>query len=194
MDLTANNGDAWYLRIDNGSLSGDPGAFVIYNGTSGHTGQAMHFSPTGSVVSVLTASFAVSSIANCNPVKADSSGTLNCSSDERLKDVKEFYRGGLKALDHIQPIIYSWKPGSGLKADRPVIGFSAQNVERAIPEAITLDPKGYRQLNQEVVLAAAVNAIKELKAANDNDHAKVASLQLQLSSLERRVNTRTAQK
>ncbi len=106
----------------------------------------------------------ISNIANCNPVKADSNGTLNCSSDERLKDIQSQYTTGLAAINQINPIIYNWKADSGLVNTTPVLGFSAQNVQSVIPLAVTTDTRGYLQLDQESVLAASVNAIKELDA------------------------------
>ena len=46
-------------------------------------------------------------------------------------------------------------------------GFSAQNVQSAIPEALGSDKKGFLTLSDHPILAASVNAIKELNAKNE---------------------------
>ncbi|MSU74741.1 DUF5011 domain-containing protein, partial [Candidatus Kaiserbacteria bacterium] len=113
---------------------------------------------------LVAANATLSSISNCNPVKADGTGILNCSSDERLKDISGTYTTGLVAINEINPIIYNWKADSGLTNTNPILGFSAQNVQSVIPLAVTTDNNGYLQLDQESILAAEVNAIKELDA------------------------------
>lgn len=107
---------------------------------------------------------AISNIANCNPVKADSGGILNCSSDERLKDISGNYTTGLAAIDAINPIIYNWKSNSGLTNSSPILGFSAQNVQSVIPQAVTTDIRGFLQLSTDGIIVASVNAIKQLDA------------------------------
>lgn len=49
----------------------------------------------------------------------------------------------------------------------PYSGFSAQNVQSAIPEAVGSDKKGFLTLSDRPILAASVNAIKELNAKNE---------------------------
>jgi hypothetical protein len=55
-------------------------------------------------------------------------------------------------------------------------GFIAQNVKAAIPEASARQKDGYYSLDTTAILAAAVNAIKELKADNANLVAQLANL------------------
>lgn len=104
------------------------------------------------------------SLACGGPVSADGSGVLNCSSDERLKTILGSYTPGLSAINTITPILYTWKPGTGLTSSSTILGFSAQNVQAVIPEAVSTNSRGSLQLNEFGVLAAAVNAIKELDA------------------------------
>jgi len=40
-------------------------------------------------------------------------------------------------------------------------GFSAQNVQSAIPEAVGEDDRGYLTLSDRPIIAALVNAVKE---------------------------------
>ena len=43
-----------------------------------------------------------------------------------------------------------------------IAGFSAQNIEKYIPEGVSYDNRGYRTLNDRAIMATMVNAIKEL--------------------------------
>ena len=47
------------------------------------------------------------------------------------------------------------------------VGFYAQNVQSAIPEAVGSDNKGFLTLSDRPIIAASVNAIKELNAKNE---------------------------
>lgn len=95
-------------------------------------------------------------------LQTDALGNVTSSSDERLKDVRGGYSRGLEDLTGIEPIAYKWESSTGYDTDNIYYGFSAQNVEISIPEAVGLDPLGYRTLSDRPILAAAINAIKEL--------------------------------
>ena len=97
--------------------------------------------------------------------------TLVVASDERLKDFKP-YEGGLDEVLAITPIRYKWnEKGIEIGADgsREFVGFGAHDVQKAIPEAIVgqqVAPDGteYLGFDDRPVIAAMVNAIKELTA------------------------------
>ncbi|MDP2157515.1 MAG: hypothetical protein Q8K68_07400, partial [Nitrospirota bacterium] len=57
---------------------------------------------------------------------------------------------------------FHWKNSTGYDTVNSYTGFSAQNVQRAIPEAIDTDNRGHLTLSDRPILAASVNAIKEL--------------------------------
>lgn len=92
----------------------------------------------------------------------DASGNVTASSDERLKDIQGDYTRGLEDLRKIKPIKYKWNELSGLERENVYSGFSAQNVGEAIPEAVSTDPRGYLSLQERPILAALVNAVKEI--------------------------------
>ena len=92
----------------------------------------------------------------------DASGNITASSDERLKNIDGDFTRGLADVLAITPINYHWKEASGLDNKTQYSGFSAQNVQAAIPEAVGVSPSGYLSLNDRPVLAAVVNAIKEI--------------------------------
>jgi hypothetical protein len=92
----------------------------------------------------------------------DASGNVTASSDERLKDIQGDFTRGLEDLKKIKPITYKWNDISGLEKENSYSGFSAQNIQSAIPEAVSTDPRGYLSLQERPILATVVNAIKEL--------------------------------
>jgi len=50
---------------------------------------------------------------------------------------------------------------TGFEADREFVGFIAQNIQKAIPEAVGQEGE-YLNFSERPVLAAVVNALKEL--------------------------------
>lgn len=97
----------------------------------------------------------------------DASGNISSVSDERLKDVKGDFKAGLDQISKIKPILYKWNKKSGLEMESIYAGFSAQNVQKAIPEAVGKNKDGILSLQDRALLAATVNAIKELDARLD---------------------------
>jgi len=95
--------------------------------------------------------------------------TFTAVSDERLK-ISQAYDGGLAEILDIVPIRYRWNEKgqslSGQTGDRDYVGFSAQNVERSIPESIQSKkgPEQYLSFDDRPVIAALVNAVKTLEA------------------------------
>lgn len=84
-------------------------------------------------------------------------------SDERLKDIKGKYSRGLNAVMGLQPVRFSYKKDNALKlqTDTENIGFSAQALQKLVPEAVTKSPSGYLVVHSDAVLWAMLNAIKE---------------------------------
>jgi hypothetical protein len=87
-------------------------------------------------------------------------------SDERLKDIKGRYSRGLSAVMGLQPVRFSYKRDNALKlqTDSENIGFSAQALQKLVPEAVTKSSSGYLVVHSDAVLWAMLNAIKEQQA------------------------------
>ncbi len=100
-------------------------------------------------------------------ITSDSSGNLTSVSDETLKSVLRPFTKGLKALADIKPITYKWNKKSGLEMHDEYSGFSAQNVQKTIPEAVSKNNLGQLGLQDRPILAALVNAVNELSARLD---------------------------
>jgi len=93
---------------------------------------------------------------------ADTAGNITVSSDDRLKNRDNDFTRGLEAIKGLQPMTYHWKAETGLDTFSAYAGFSAQNVRSFIPEAVDIDPRGYFTLSDRPIIAALVNAVKEL--------------------------------
>ncbi len=102
-------------------------------------------------------------------LSTDASGNVTAS-DERLKIVEGPSPYGLDAIKQIEPISFEYRSTPGVKS----VGLSAQNVQRAMPEAIGSivheDFGGDKMLNidDRSLIAALVNAVKELASQVDD--------------------------
>ena len=94
----------------------------------------------------------------------DGSGNITSVSDERKKNIIGGFGRGLEHVLALNPIRYSWREDSGLDVRDLNVGFSAQEVQGVIPEAVGMDPQGYLTFNDRPVIAALVNAVKEINA------------------------------
>ncbi|MES2622897.1 MAG: tail fiber domain-containing protein [Patescibacteria group bacterium] len=113
----------------------------------------------------------------------DSLGNVTVSSDERLKDIKGMFTTGLDKILALNPISYKWKPETGYDTTNTYAGFSAQNVQSAIPEAVGTDNRGFLTLADRPILAALVNAVKELAVKIGNMSNKVQTKELCLDDV-----------
>jgi hypothetical protein len=89
-------------------------------------------------------------------------GIVVSSSDARLKNITGSFTRGLADVVKIHPAKYTWRPESGVISAKEYSGFVAQDVQAAIPEAVSADAMGMRGLSDRTILAAVVNGMKEL--------------------------------
>lgn len=95
-------------------------------------------------------------------LQTDANGNVSVSSDERLKNIQGGFDRGLADVEKLSPILYKWKPETGFDASTTYAGFSAQNVQATIPEAVGQSKDGFLTLQDRPILAAIVNALKEI--------------------------------
>ena len=90
-------------------------------------------------------------------------GSWAVFSDERLKNIRGRFGLGLKAVMQLQPLRYEYKPDNalGLRLTGENIGFSAQQLQKVIPEAVTKTDTGYLVVNNDPIMWTMLNAIKE---------------------------------
>ena len=95
----------------------------------------------------------------------DASGNITAASDERVKRAVRPFLRGLSDLLGLRPILHGYTAESGLDQTRDdYAGFSAQNVQAAIPEAVGVAPSGDLTLADRPIVAALVNAVQTLAA------------------------------
>jgi hypothetical protein len=115
-------------------------------------------------------------------------GTLGtCSSDARIKrDVRPFDLG-LAAVAGLQPVTFYYNGLGGNPDDgRQQVGLIAQDVEKAapslvVPQKVKLHPGDEKATEIKAIDYGAVsylliNAVKELKAAIDDEKAEIAAM------------------
>lgn len=136
---------------------------------------------SGAIKGVTQAAEAVGTLATTGGIVT----TFTAVSDERLK-THQPYEGGLDEVLAITPIRYRWNEKgqelSGQRGDRDYVGFSAQNAQKAIPETIqSVTKDGYLSFDDRPVIAALVNAVKELATRNDMLEERLARIEALLN-------------
>ncbi|MFB7143354.1 tail fiber domain-containing protein [Agrobacterium deltaense] len=97
-------------------------------------------------------------------------GTWNALSDRRLKDLDGTYTHGLKEIVALDPVRFHYKKNNNMRqpSDREFVGLIAQDVLPHFPEAVRKEKDGYYRLDTTPIHFAMINAVKELKAENDD--------------------------
>ncbi len=117
-----------------------------------------------------------------------SGGSWGVYSDARLKDIHGTFDRGLSDLMKINTVNFSYKKDNpiGFSTENHV-GVIAQNVQQAIPEAVTMESNGYLSVNNDPIIWTMLNSIKELKAQNDSLKSQLDDLNARVSALEAKV-------
>ena len=123
-------------------------------------------------------------------------GSWDTFSDSRLKDVGVQFTPGLKALAELQPVHYHYKVGNPLQlpSQPEYVGVVAQQVQRAIPEAVQPNKDGYLTVNNDPIIWTMLNAIKELNQKLQDKDAENAELKVRLEKLELLINPKNGGK
>jgi hypothetical protein len=152
------------------------GSLAIGNGTAGDfsgtlkcaTVNATSSYQANGTAGVTQTAIAVGTLATMEGIVTTFTGV----SDERLKNAT-MYAGGLAEILAINPIRFTYnelgQKFGGWDKEHVYVGFSAQNVQKSIPEAIQgyEGEEKYLSFDDRPVIAALVNAVKELKAELD---------------------------
>lgn len=133
-------------------------------------------------------------------LSTNTSGDIICTSDARLKNIIGLYKSGLDVIERIEPSRFTYKTTASNPVETFVhAGFIAQDVKEVIPEAVAVQRSGYYSLDTTAILAASINAIKELKASNDRQSAKIAlqdrkidALMTSMKEIQRHLHVQTA--
>jgi hypothetical protein len=100
-------------------------------------------------------------------------GSWAATSDARLKDVDGPYKQGLESILRLNTVVYHYKKDNPRKEpfDKPYVGLIAQEVQK-----VTMSADGFYNLDTTPINFAVINAIKELKAENDNLRQEIEAL------------------
>jgi hypothetical protein len=90
-------------------------------------------------------------------------GSWQTFSDERLKNISGRFTTGLNAVLRLQPLRYEYRANNavGITPNGEHIGLGAQAVQKIIPEAVSANAAGYLMVNNDPIIWAMLNAIKE---------------------------------
>jgi len=185
-----------------GGFSGGTGASVLIQAGDGGDGHGAPGGAGGSIVLLPGSGGAPSGTAGRVGIGTSSpTATLSVNgtadkpgggswavfSDERLKNIHGHFIPGLNAIMRLQPVRYEYKPDNalGIMSEGEHIGFSAQQVQRIIPEAVSTNDKGYLLVNNDPIIWTMLNAIKEQQAQIEKLRRTNATLSGRLRTLER---------
>ena len=96
------------------------------------------------------------------------------TSDERLKNMGERIPNALDKLLQINGVYGTWKNPINGRGRQIFIG--AQTAEKVFPELVQTDSEGKKVLDYQKLTAPIIEALRELKADNDNLKAEIKSL------------------
>jgi hypothetical protein len=123
-------------------------------------------------------------------------GVIACSSDRNLKKNIVNTDLGLDTIMNLRPVEFNWN--SQAEGDQKYLGFVAQEVEEVLPNLVTTDDKGYKQLNSIGIIPVLAKAIQEqqgiLLQAQDDIQAigvpdeKIATVSSKLETLNTKVS------
>lgn len=111
-------------------------------------------------------------------------GAWQATSDVRLKQNIEPLRGALDRLLQLRGIVYEWKePAKHGNLTGPQIGFIGQEVEKVFPQWVDETQDGYKAVAICGFEALAVEALRELRAENQQLMETCRQLQAELARL-----------
>jgi hypothetical protein len=85
----------------------------------------------------------------------------------------------------IHPVRYRYKADNamGIRDQDEHVGLVAQEVQKVIPEAVTENSKGYLLVNNDPIIWAMLNAIKEQQAVIRKQQQQIARLSSQVKAI-----------
>jgi hypothetical protein len=154
------------------------GVAVIQAAKEGVGANNLSLNPSGGNVGIGTTAPTLALSVSGDANKSVGGGSWQVFSDERLKTIKGQFTSGLNALMQLQPIRYEYKKDNalGLKSGGEQIGFGAQALQKAIPEAVTTSSTGYLQVNNDPIIWTMLNSIKEQQKEIEQLKAEVRKL------------------
>ncbi|HEV7276532.1 MAG TPA: tail fiber domain-containing protein [Devosiaceae bacterium] len=105
------------------------------------------------------------------------------TSDRRLKSNIQTYRGGLDAVLAMRGVTFNWK-----ESGKPASGVLAQELQSVMPSAVSASEndkgEGVLAVDYDQIVAPLIEAVKELKTANDNQSFEIEALRSEIQALK----------
>ena len=101
-------------------------------------------------------------------------GTIGDVSDIRLKENIAPLGNGIEKISCLKGIYYNNK---GESPDNREVGVIAQDVEKVLPELVLTNKEGYKSVDYTKLTPVLIEAVKELKAENDELKERLATLE-----------------
>jgi len=102
------------------------------------------------------------------------------SSDRRFKKNISRINNALEKVTGIEGVSYEWRkdefPDKGFTDGRHY-GIIAQDLEKAIPEAVSEDSEGYKAVSYNDMIPILIEAVKELKSENESLKNRIETLE-----------------
>jgi hypothetical protein len=116
-------------------------------------------------------------------------GSWGTFSDRRLKTVGDGFNAGLSEILKLSPVHYRYKEENamGIRDHDEHVGFVAQDVQKVIPEAVSENNKGYLLVNNDPILWAMLNAIKQQQGQIREQRKLIRTQQKQIALLSGKV-------
>jgi len=109
----------------------------------------------------------------------DNGSTWSTTSDGRLKENVEDWNVGLDAINNLRIVSYNFKKDNPYKynSEKKRQGIIAQEAQKVLPEMIKDDGE-WLSANQEPMIWALVNSVKELTEKNERLENKIKDLEI----------------
>jgi len=121
-----------------------------------------------------------------NVIVNDAAGTImassyNSPSDVRWKENIEPISNALQRVSRLKGVNFQWanKARSGI----PQVGVIAQEVEEIFPEVVSTDSEGYKSVAYSKLVPPLIEAVKDLKAENEDLRSKLEALSARIDSI-----------
>lgn len=113
----------------------------------------------------------------------DQKGQL--TSDRRLKKKITTIASGLEKVAALRGVRFDWRSEAFPERDLPAgpeLGFIGQEVEKVVPEAVSVTDNGFRSVKYAQLNALLVEAIKDLKKDNEALQERLARLEAKVAA------------
>lgn len=195
LSIGADLGRAWgeFVQIGNdesgrysgfmcGERSDDRGVMLWYNNSNqlrlGSNSGGIDYNATVVIHEDQVAINTTSTVSQELYVSGDiyATGSITEFSDASVKTNVQTLEGALNLVDNLRGVRYNLKPEIAEEhhtTSEKQIGLIAQEVEEVLPEVVGSTAEGYKSLNYSRLMAVLIEAVKELKAENEELKSKI---------------------